>query len=209
MNLKEFDTFCLVGGTALALRYGHRMSVDLDFFSYENYDTSILIDALQKEFADKLELESKRPKWSIFCFIDGIKTDIVRYPHSTIQTPEPIDCIRLYSSPDIAAMKINAILGRGRKKDFWDLAQLLLHYELKELITFHKQKYPAQNLLITIPQAITYFDDAEESEEPVNLKNQTWSSVKKNYSKKREGIFIVKHQTSIVKSKLIFKLNKK
>ncbi|MEO8711682.1 MAG: nucleotidyl transferase AbiEii/AbiGii toxin family protein [Parafilimonas sp.] len=179
MNLKEFDTFCLVGGTGLALRYGHRMSVDLDFFSYEDYDTAALVDALLKEFTHKLELESKRPKWGIFCFIDGIKTDIVHYPHPTIRPPETIDGIRLYSSPDIAAMKINAILGRGKKKDFWDLAQLLLHYKLKELITFHKQKYPAQNLLITIPQAITYFDDAEESEDPVSLKDQTWSSVKK------------------------------
>ena len=124
MNIKEFDIFCLVGGTALALKYGHRMSVDLDFFSYENYDTIILINALQKEFADKLELQSRNPKWGIFCFIDGIKVDIVQYPHSIIKKHETIDGIRLYSSPDIASMKLNAILGRGRKKDFWDLAEL-------------------------------------------------------------------------------------
>lgn len=76
-------------------------------------------------------------------------------------------------------MKINAILGRGRKKDFWNLAELLNHYQLKDLIAFHKKKYPAQDLLISIPQAIIYFDDAEESEEPVSLKEQTWVSVKK------------------------------
>lgn len=184
MNMKEFNTFSLVGGTTLALKYGHRVSVDLDFFSYENYDTTIIESALQKEFANKLKLQVQKPKWGIFCFIDDVKVDIIHYPHPTIYEPETIDDIRLYSSPDIAAMKINAILGRGKKKDFWDLAELLLHYTLEELISFHQQKYPSQNLLITIPQAITYFDDAEESEEPVSLKDQTWSSLKKFIQKK-------------------------
>jgi len=47
------------------------------------------------------------------------------------------------------------------------------------MIAYHEAKYPDQNLLITIPQAITYFTDAEESEEPVSLKGQTWHAVKK------------------------------
>lgn len=71
----------------------------------------------------------------------------------------------------------------ARKKIFRFLAELLKHYKLGDLIAFHKQKYPAQDLLISIPQAITYFDDAEESEEPVSLKNQTWAGVKKSIQK--------------------------
>jgi predicted nucleotidyltransferase component of viral defense system len=183
ISLEKFNAFCLVGGTALALRYGHRVSIDLDFFSTESFDNTVLSDVLQKEFADKFEPESKTPKWGIFCFIDNIKVDIVHYPHPIIHQPEVIDGIRLYSSEDIAAMKINAILGRGKKKDFWDLSELLHHFTLEELISFHEKKYPSQNLLITIPQAITYFDDAEESEAPVNLNNQTWDSVKKTIQK--------------------------
>ncbi len=66
MNMKEFSTFSLVGGTTLALKYGHRMSVDLDFFSYENYDTTLLENALQKEFANKVKLQIQKPKWGIF-----------------------------------------------------------------------------------------------------------------------------------------------
>jgi predicted nucleotidyltransferase component of viral defense system len=179
MNLREFNNFCLVGGTALALKYGHRISIDLDFFSNEVFNNTFLADILKKEFADNLELESKNPKWGIFCFIDNIKVDIVHYPHPLIQPPEIVDDIRLYSSEDIAAMKINAILGRGKKKDFWDLSELLRHYTLEELISFQREKYPSQQLLISIPQALTYFDDAEESEAPVSLNNQTWNSVKK------------------------------
>ncbi|MFT4153328.1 nucleotidyl transferase AbiEii/AbiGii toxin family protein [Parafilimonas sp.] len=183
MRLKEFNSFYLVGGTALALKFGHRISVDLDLFSNENFDTANIVNVLQKEFSGDFYMENQNPKWGIFCFIEEIKVDIIHYKHPIIHQPDTIEGIRLYSSPDITAMKINAILGRGKKKDFWDLAELLQHYKLAEMISFHNKKYPSQNLLITIPQAITYFDDAEESEDPVSLKNQTWDSVKKTIQK--------------------------
>ncbi len=76
-------------------------------------------------------------------------------------------------------MKINAILGRGQKKDFFDLAELLKHYSLKEILDWHKQKYPSQQLLISIPNALIYFEDAELSPDPVSLNGQTWEKVKK------------------------------
>jgi hypothetical protein len=75
-------------------------------------------------------------------------------------------------------MKINAILGRGKKKDFWDLYEILHRFSLSEVISFHRTKFPSQMMLISIPQAITYFADAEESEDPVSLYGQTWDNIK-------------------------------
>ncbi|MBZ4119955.1 hypothetical protein JYG52_24000, partial [Escherichia fergusonii] len=80
---------------------------------------------------------------------------------------------------DIIAMKINAILGRSMKKDFWDVYELLKHYTIDQFISFHSKKFPSQQLMISIPQALVYFEDAEESEEPISLKGQTWEGVKK------------------------------
>ena len=104
---------------------------------------------------------------------------MVYYPHSPIAPVEINKKIRLYDSADIAAMKIQAILGRGKKKDFWDLYELLQHFSLQQIMDWHKQKFPGQMLAISIPHAITYFVDAEESETPVSFKNQTWEGVKK------------------------------
>lgn len=84
---------------------------------------------------------------------------------------------------DTAAMKLHTFLGRAKKKDFWDLYELLQHYPLQQLIDWHKQKYPSQMLAISIPNAITYFSEAEESETPVSFKNQTWEQIKKGISK--------------------------
>lgn len=178
MEIAELKGFSLVGGTALSLCYGHRRSVDLDLFSNNLFENTIIIDALKKEFKDEFVMEEKPPHFGIFFYVKDVKVDIVRHPHPLIRPELKINDIRMFSIEDIIAMKVQAILGRGKKKDFWDVAELLHHFSIKDFITFHKEKYASQNLLITVPQAITYFADAEESEDPISLKNQTWDSVK-------------------------------
>lgn len=190
MAMPELQEFCLVGGTALALRFGHRLSVDLDLFgSVEDFQRDIIIRALENEFGLDFVYEGGGAKWAIFGFIQNVKVDIVNYPHRTIRAIDVVDGIRLYSNEDIAAMKINAIFGRGKKKDFWDICELLQFFTVAEIIDVHKEKFPSQMLLISIPQALTYFSDAEESENPVSLKEQSWDNVK-NFIKKRVREFL-------------------
>jgi predicted nucleotidyltransferase component of viral defense system len=183
MALEALSPFSLVGGTALALRYGHRSSVDLDLFFHERFDYKLLAEELNDKFGDDFEQESGHKQFGLFCYVKKVKVDIVYYPYVPIDDIEVTDTIRMYGSKDICAMKVQAMLGRGRKKDFWDLQELLRHYSLAEMIAFHKQKYPSQMLAISIPNAITYFTDAEESEDPVSFKGQTWNSVKKGIQK--------------------------
>jgi predicted nucleotidyltransferase component of viral defense system len=178
MEIPELQEFCLVGGTALSLMYGHRISVDLDIFTNKDFDNDIIYEALLSEFGDKFIMEEKPAFFGIFCYIDQVKVDIVRFPHPMIRPILEIEGIRMYSPEEIIAMKVQAILGRGKKKDFWDIAELLHHFTIRDFIHLHKEKYSKQNLLITVPQAITYFDDADDSEDPVSLKGQTWESVK-------------------------------
>jgi hypothetical protein len=183
MELPSLKPFSLVGGTALALRFGHRSSVDLDLFFHQRFDQQSLADELKQTFGDDFDYEGGHKQFGIFCYIEKIKVDIVYFPHLPISGIETEENIRMYSSADIGAMKIQAMLGRGRKKDFWDLYELLKHYPLEQLINWHKQKYPGQMLAISIPNAITYFVDADETEAPVSFKNQTWEGVKRGIQK--------------------------
>lgn len=184
MNISELSGFNLVGGTALSLMYGHRISVDLDLFSTSKFDNEVLINALKQKFGQNFVMEDKPAFFGIFCYINNVKVDIVRFSHPLIRPTLEIDNIRMYSPEEIIAMKVQAILGRGKKKDFWDVAELLHHFTIKDFIDLHKEKYSTQNLYVTVPQAITYFDDAEESEAPVSLKGQSWQSVKAFIQKK-------------------------
>lgn len=183
-ELPSIKDFSLVGGTALSLMYGHRKSVDLDLFSPKAFKNTEVVKNLKKRFQKKFVMEQKAPPFGIFCYIDKVKVDLVRHPHPLIRPVQQNDGIRMFSTEDIIAMKVQAVLQRGRKKDFWDIAELLNHFSVSDFIKFHKEKYEAQNLMITVPQAITYFADAEDDEDPVSLKKQTWKSVKQSIADK-------------------------
>ncbi|MET4080303.1 putative nucleotidyltransferase component of viral defense system [Pedobacter sp. UYP30] len=184
MALKELGNFCLVGGTALSLYYGHRTSVDVDLFSVLKFENEDIIRTLEKNFPGFVYRNANNPI-GVFGAIDDLKVDLVNYHHHPlIEIPLFIDGIRLYHPHDILAMKIAAILKRGVKKDFWDIAELLNHFSMQDFIDYYTKKFPSQQLMISIPFAMTYFADAEESEDPISLKGQTWESVKAFISKK-------------------------
>lgn len=183
MEIPSLKPFCLVGGTALSLKYGHRSSVDLDLFYHEKFDSEAIEEELKQTFRENYYTEGGHRNFGIFCYINKVKVDIVYFPHKPIAPFEETENIRFYSSNDIGAMKIQAILGRGKKKDFWDLHELLKHHSLQQIMDWHKQKYPNQMLAISIPNALTYFTDADESETPVSFKKQTWEMVKKDISR--------------------------
>lgn len=184
MQLPELLDFSLAGGTALSLYYGHRLSVDLELFSTKDFSTRDIIPPLEKAFKGFVYRNVNNPI-GLFGFIDDVKVDFVKHHyHPVIETFVSEDSIRIFSIPDIIAMKINAVLKRAAKKDFWDIAELLQHFSIEEFIGFYNKKYPTQQLLISIPQAIIYFDDAEESEAPISLKGQTWDEVKHSIREK-------------------------
>lgn len=184
MQVDALMDFALVGGTALSLYYGHRLSVDLDLFSTKDFKNNAIIPVLENEFKGFTYRNTNNPI-GIFGYIDHIKVDFVKHHHHRLIDKLVVaEGIRLFSIPDIIAMKINAILNRGAKKDFWDIAELLQYYSIGDFIAFYNEKYPTQQLLISIPQAITYFDDAEESEDPVSLKGQTWEGIKQSIREK-------------------------
>jgi predicted nucleotidyltransferase component of viral defense system len=187
MEFHELRDFVLVGGTALSLLYGHRKSIDLDLFSSSGFESDELLEQIKEAFSDQFFIEDKPKRFGLFCTIRNVKVDLVRYPHLPIRNNYNIDGIRFASTEDIIAMKVQAVLGRARKKDFWDIATLLEHYSVEDFARFHKEKFSTQNLLVTVPQAISYFADAEDDVDPISLKGQTWESVKDSIKARVRG----------------------
>lgn len=178
-----------MGGTALALNFRHRLSVDVDLFSTTKFINESLIAPLESKFPGFTYRSTHNPI-KLFGYIDDIKVDFVKHHYyPLIDQTVTENAIRLLSIPDIMAMKIAAIMKRGVKKNFWDIAELLHHYTVDDFITYYTSKYPSQQLLVSVPFALTYFFDAEESEDPISLKGQTWKSVK-NFIQKQVNSFL-------------------
>jgi len=174
--LPELEETRLVGGTALALQLGHRISVDLDIFGKWNYSE----DMLGKFSAvGQAEKESGTPDGKMaFFYIDGVKVDCVAYDmYDWLEPPVEEDGIRLAGIKDIAAMKVNAITNRGTRKDFVDMARLLENYSLVDIFAWYRKKYPAANPALAM-RSMSYFVDAETMPMPKMLIPFDWEEAK-------------------------------
>ena len=166
MQDPELRSFRLVGGTALALQLGHRISVDLDLFTDTAFDEQQLREYLEKNYGLQTDYISRS---TIKGEIDGVQIDCIAHEYPWLQKPTEEDGIRLASMPDICAMKLNAIAGNGtRIKDFIDIAWLSSHYTLNQMLDFYERKYNA-NVLMPL-KAIIFFDEID-FDEPVHLIN--------------------------------------
>lgn len=175
IGLPPFSQTRLVGGTALALQYGHRQSVDLDFFGFVDEDTEELTEIL-RESVEHLVRGNCTKRIRTY-MLNDIKVDIVTYDYPWIDEPIIEDGIRLASPKDIAAMIVNAIVGRGTKKDFIDIYFLMQHFSFEELMQFYLKKY-AEGSEYRALLSMTYFDDAEPQPMPLMYKNVSWSMIK-------------------------------
>ena len=174
----KLSSFILGGGTALALRLGHRISIDLVFFTTEDFDTKILVDELMEKYdIHNISLE----KNSLSCLINyrstDIKVDFLKHGYKLLNTTVELDNIRLFSIDDMAAMKLNAIGNRGAKKDFFDIYSLLEKYTIMDMLNLFEKKYPLVNSLSVI-KSLSYFKDANRDPDPISLININWSDVK-------------------------------
>ena len=176
----ELRSFALAGGTALALRLGYRISIDLDFFTHNTFDTNELFDFLRETYSVSNCTQATN---SLSLYIklheEEIKIDILRHNYPLLHPIQNINGIRIFSLEDIAAMKLNAIANRGSKKDFYDIHVLLAKFSLKELLTFFEHKYQQINSY-TVLKSLVYFTDADMEPEPISLTATTWEEIKSN-----------------------------
>jgi hypothetical protein len=180
MEKEYLNPFFLVGVTALALHLGKRKSDDLDLFSTEDFDPEVLLENLKTNYTI---VERSKTKGRLITEINGIKTDFIRFKYPLIRPFVVAENIRYLALDDIAPMKLDAITGRGTKKDFYDIFFLLKHFTLDEMLNLYDKMY-SHSTIFHVIKSLTYFDDAETQTDPIIYDTSvTWEVVKKEISK--------------------------
>ncbi len=175
--------YYLAGGTALALQLGHRISVDLDFFSQEPIDTGKLKQELN-DFGFKYKVNSES-KGTLELLIDEVKVSFMEYQYPMLNEFEIFGKYKLASVMDIACMKVTAISSRGSKKDFFDLWIILQKYTPLEIFDAVRKKYQGVDYSTAhLLKSLTYFKDAENDPDPILLVKTNWKEVQKDITKK-------------------------
>lgn len=187
MKSDVFNDFRLVGGTALSLQIGHRESIDIDLFSDSEYGTldfNAIENYLKKKF-EYVDFLNTIPAIGKSYFIGDNKENTVKldvyYTDAYIQPHIEIDGIRMATIEEIIAMKIDVIQRGGRKKDFWDIHDLLQSYNINQMLDLHERRYPYTHDRILIIQNFTSFQQADEDFNPICFKGKYWEFIKEDF----------------------------
>lgn len=176
-TIPEVRNAYLAGGTALALQIGHRISVDLDFFTRQVFNETNLSKTLTSLSEFIPDGTAKQTVWGT---IHKTKFSIFYYEYPLLEKTVVFEGIQLASLADIAAMKIHAIEDRGTRRDFVDVFFLAKTFSLKDMIQFYQKKYRVtDDRLYAILRALDYFEDAEQEHQMPNmLVAVEWEGVK-------------------------------
>jgi hypothetical protein len=79
---------------------------------------------------------------------------------------------------EIIAMKIDIVQRGGRKKDFWDLHEVIERYPLSKMIQLHNQRYPYSHDKQAIMDNFINFDAADDDFDPICLRGKYWELIK-------------------------------
>ncbi len=173
----------LAGGSALALHYGHRISVDFDFFTPTAFKGEIIMKSLQS--IGTFVFQEAAEKNTLLGLFNRVKFSLFFYNYPVLFNPVLFQGISILDPRDIAAMKIAAVMDRGTKKDFIDLLFLTKKgITLEDAFQYYDRKYKAlANNLYSIITSLSYFEDADNSDMPEMIEKISWNEVKKFFQK--------------------------
>lgn len=174
--------FYLAGGTALALQLGHRLSVDLDFFT-PTEDVPTLRPALEKALAPFRATLADSSWGNLVYLANNIRLGFYGYGHPLIAPLVEEKNIRLASVADIALMKLDALLSRAMRKDFYDLYFICQKMSLRQILDLAPQKYPSvRDFEAQTVKRLVYFESAEQDVDPTLLQPAAWQTVKEYFT---------------------------
>jgi len=172
--------YYLAGGTALAIYFGHRLSVDLDWFtSNEMGDALVWAQKLRNAGFDFTTHQTA--PGTLHGSISNVRVTFLEFNYPLLKPPvlwKDMDC-SLASLEDLACMKLSAIAQRGARKDFCDLYILgTEQFELKEMLNLYRRKFNIPDVSHVL-YGLVYFDDAENERMPKMLRDVKWTEIKK------------------------------
>ena len=183
MASKLFLPFRLAGSTALCLQLGHRKSEAIDLYTdsvYGSIDIIVLGNYLRKIYA---YVDEHGPVGTGASYFVGdsaeecVKLDLF-YTDTFVHPAVEIEGMRLAPLAEVAAMKMDMIQKGGRKKDFWDLSELLTKYPIGEMVALHKKRYPYDHNEELVMTNLSNFSGADSYFEPDCLRGKHWELIK-------------------------------
>jgi len=172
--------FYLAGGTALALQVGYRISVDLDFFSETNEVHARTRQTLIRVFSARRAQVIENVDGNLLLLVDGLHVGFFSYGYLLLEPVATVENIHIASLLDIGLMKLDAVIGRGSRKDFYDLYVITRQIPLPDLLHAGERKYPqVRDFPLMALEGLLQFDNADRDLQPEMLADLPWENVRR------------------------------
>lgn len=180
---QEFSQpFYLAGGTALALQLGHRISVDLDFFSETDEVHTQTRQKVISAFVAQNGQVIENVDGNLLLLVNGIHVGFFSYGYPLLEPSHQLENIALASTLDIGLMKLDAVIGRGGRKDFIDVYNIVQELSLGELFAAAEKKYPqVRDFPLMAAEALVNFENADRDVQPSMLIELDWQGVREYF----------------------------
>lgn len=177
----SIDDYYMIGGTALSLQIGLRESYDFDFCVKGEFNNEVLLEEL-KSVGNVEVIQNQKGTCDVL--LNGVQVSFFYYPNKVLKDfvkVEEIPNLKIASVLDIAIMKVVAIGGRGAKKDFFDLYNIIkkCNITVDELVNGLVQKCGNNVNYLNIIMGLSYFEDAEDEVLPNTFVPYNWENIKK------------------------------
>lgn len=181
--------FYLAGGTALALRFGHRKSVDLDFFSHLDDVHTNSRQNIGNLFAQRGGEIIESTDGNLVLLSDNVRVGFFSYGYALLEPFSSLENIQIASVLDIGLMKLDALIGRGSRKDFYDLYMVAQQIPFSELLQASQRKYPTfRDFALMALESMVMFENAERDYQPELLVELPWSQVQQFFIEQSKNL---------------------
>ena len=179
----SLNNYYMAGGTALSLQLNLRESFDFDFCVPDMFNSDVLISELKS--IGNIEVKQNQ-KGTVDVLLDGVQVSFFFYPNNLVDdivNNNEIPDLKMASILDIAAMKIAAIGGRGAKKDFFDLYNIMkkCNIDTEKLASAVIKKFGTNVNYVNMIMGLSYFEDAESEVLPKTFVEYDWNTIKKHF----------------------------
>ncbi|KKQ18816.1 MAG: hypothetical protein US31_C0001G0003 [Berkelbacteria bacterium GW2011_GWA1_36_9] len=164
-KLKHFPNFYLVGGTALALQIGHRISVDFDLFNSENIPRSLYLKVEKIFKENKIDIIVNNAE-NLTILVDGVQLTFFNYPFEVISPFIIFQDVKILPVVELGALKVYALGRRATFKDYVDLYYILNKklVSLVEITDLAERKYKDKFDKRLFLEQLIYLEDIKDTE---------------------------------------------
>ena len=174
--------FVLYGGTAIALRLGHRVSEDFDFFTNASFKPQDLLERISYLEGGRVTLLREN---TLTCVLDRSGPARVSFfgglGLNRVANPDVArdNGVQVASLLDVVGCKMAVIQKRAEAKDYLDIAAILENgLSLTKALAAAKAIYGVQFEPGTTLRALSYFADGDLAKLPMSVQNALLTAAK-------------------------------